>query len=60
MPQYIAAAIRYSIALIATIFGVLSEVQIEQLASAVVTIATIGYGVWKTRQLEQKAAGVSE
>lgn len=55
MPQSIAAAIRYAIALLATIFGVLSDLQVEQVTAAVVTLVTVAYGLWRTHQLEKAA-----
>lgn len=56
MPDSVAAALRYAIALGATALGVLTESQATQLASALTTLITVGYGIWRTHQLAKAAA----
>lgn len=55
IPESAAAAMRYLIALVSVAAGVASQEQSIQIASAVVTLITVAYGIWRTHQLEKTA-----
>lgn len=55
MPETVSAAIRYTIALVATLTGALSESEVTTVTTAVIALATVGYGLFRTRKLEVAA-----
>ena len=56
MPETYSAAIRYTIAIAAALTGALSDSDVTLVTSAVITLTTVAYGLFKTRKLEVAAA----
>lgn len=51
IPDWVTAAVRYVIALIGTTVGLTNEDTITRAAAAVVTLATIAYGLYRTNTI---------